>query len=346
MGETGCGKTSLIIKLNQLLNNGKTTLEIININPSITDDKLYLIINNLNEKAKQIKDEELWIFFDDINTCLSLQLITEIFSKRTYHGYILNDNIRLIGACRPYRKRKKDKEKLGLSLSNDNDKELVYLVQPLPQSLFYYIFCIGSISEEEEKIYIYNIIQKLFTKEEKNLYEITVEIISKCHNFLRSIYDTSIVSLRDINRFNKLVEFFQDYFSKKNKYENKPNNDINNKLRSIICSIYLNYYTRLTNYKIKSYFESELRQILLKLINNNREKEYKGYPLMKEIINEDFKNEINCRMENIHKFSDFVKLEQDFLINQINIDKGIAKNSLLKENVFLLSPQPGKINIF
>ena len=31
MGETGCGKTSLIIKLNQLLNNGKTTLHEINL---------------------------------------------------------------------------------------------------------------------------------------------------------------------------------------------------------------------------------------------------------------------------------------------------------------------------
>lgn len=32
MGETGWGKTALIKKLNQLLNNGEETLEIININ--------------------------------------------------------------------------------------------------------------------------------------------------------------------------------------------------------------------------------------------------------------------------------------------------------------------------
>ncbi len=34
MGETGCGKTALIKKLNQLLNNGEEKLEILNINPS------------------------------------------------------------------------------------------------------------------------------------------------------------------------------------------------------------------------------------------------------------------------------------------------------------------------
>ena len=40
MGETGCGKTSLIIKLNQIANNGENTLKIININPEISDVKL------------------------------------------------------------------------------------------------------------------------------------------------------------------------------------------------------------------------------------------------------------------------------------------------------------------
>ena len=34
MGEAGCGKTVLIKKLNQLLNNGEEKLEILNINPS------------------------------------------------------------------------------------------------------------------------------------------------------------------------------------------------------------------------------------------------------------------------------------------------------------------------
>jgi midasin (ATPase involved in ribosome maturation) len=40
MGETGCGKTALIIKLSQILNNGETNVEIINIHPGITDEKL------------------------------------------------------------------------------------------------------------------------------------------------------------------------------------------------------------------------------------------------------------------------------------------------------------------
>ena len=37
MGDTGCGKTTLITKLNQILNNGVKTVEIINIHPGITN---------------------------------------------------------------------------------------------------------------------------------------------------------------------------------------------------------------------------------------------------------------------------------------------------------------------
>ena len=35
MGETGCGKTALIKKLSQILNNGEVVVEIINIHPGI-----------------------------------------------------------------------------------------------------------------------------------------------------------------------------------------------------------------------------------------------------------------------------------------------------------------------
>ena len=40
MGETGCGKTTLIYKLSQIFNNGEKLVETINIYPTITDRKL------------------------------------------------------------------------------------------------------------------------------------------------------------------------------------------------------------------------------------------------------------------------------------------------------------------
>ena len=452
MGDTGCGKTMLITKLNQLLNNGVQTVEIIDIHPGINDEKLSDIMDKKDEIARKNKDKELWLFFDEINTCLSLSLITEIFINRAYGGKKISDNIRLIGACNPYRKRKGNKEKCGLTLSDDNDNELVYLVQPLPQSLLYYVFSFGSIDETDEKKYINSIIEKLFTEDEKDLHEYTTETISACHKHLKNEFDDSVVSLREIARFTKCVEFFKEYFTKKNKFLERNNNEKNNKIRSIICSIYLCYYIRLiddnkTAQRIK--FESKIRASLLKLVNareestkfkdlkeilsnegrdnensnktvqfeiiknildtnlteeekkmtrlekdldekeknsaklillnkeeqklaindlpkdNNLKPEefeklkdkkfrhlkelklkYKKYyedveekvsGLVNNFKNNEFKAEIESRVyKNIQFFSDFLKIEQNFLIEQIELDNGIGKNTLLKENVFLL----------
>ena len=390
MGDTGCGKTALITKLNQILNNGETTVQIENIHPGINDEKLCEIMKEKDDLAKEKGNKELWLFFDEINTCPSLSLITEIFINRTYYGNPISDNIRLIGACNPYRKRKGNKEKCGLSFSDDNDDELVYLVNPLPQSLLYYVFSFGRIDDEDEKKYIKSIIEKIFPIEEKrklkqlnnqkkkeleekkqtknsdvyshmkneekeNLkkeiksleveiktierelkyHEITTEAISQCHKYLRKTYDASVVSLREIARFPKLVEFFKFYFRKKNEYEHRDNNEKNNKIRSIICSIYLCYYIRLTEDFKRTNFEQELRSILLQLVTYE---ETKPGNLKEQIQIEELKTEIESRpKEKIEKnFSDFLKIEQDYLIKQIKPDKGIGKNTLLKENTFLL----------
>ena len=149
-------------------------------------------------------------------------------------------------------------------MSDDNENELVYLVEPLPQSLLYYVFSFGSIDNNDEKKYIHSIIEKLFTIEEKNLHEITRDAISKCHIYLRETFDPSVVSLREIARFSKCIEFFMKYFTKKNNYLGRVNNEKNNKLRSIICSIYLCYYIRLTDDKKRANFEVTLRPLLLK----------------------------------------------------------------------------------
>jgi energy-coupling factor transporter ATP-binding protein EcfA2 len=273
MGETGCGKTSLIIKLSQLLNNGKILVEKINIHPGITDQEISKKMEEINAKAKgpEYIDEknkgnkkELWIFFDEINTCLSLSLLTEIFINRSFNGEKLEENIRLIGACNPYRKRTELSERCGLTRENDKDDILVYKVEQLPLSLLYYVFSFGSLKNEDEKKYIRSIIQKLFNEQEDLLCKLTTEAISKCHIFLRDTFkDPSVVSLREIARFTKCVEFFQDYFLKKNnQIKDKIDEEIKKlyKIKSIICSIYLCYYIRLTNDGKRGEFDYTLQK--------------------------------------------------------------------------------------
>ena len=351
MGETGCGKTSLIIKLSHILNNGEQLVEVINIHPGITDEEIIRIMIDTNNKAKnKYKNKEFWVFFDEINTCLSLSLLTEIFINRTFNGEKLENNIRLIGACNPYRYRKQNIERCGLMREDDEDSEqLVYKVEKLPESLLYYVFSFGSLQEEDEKKYIKSIIQILFTEEEEKLHDLTTEAISMCHIFLRKSFgdDPSIVSLREIARFTKSVEFFEDYFLKKYNFllENSENKPIKlsiddrkklYKIKSIICSIYLCYYIRLTNEEKRANFENELQEILLRIANafcpeidENQEGD-----LFSKIRDENLEQEL--REQNFTKFSDLLKIEETFLLDQIELDKGIGKNQLLKENLFML----------
>ena len=358
MGETGCGKTSLIVKLSELLNNGTNKVKIINIHPGITEDDIYKTMKIINDKEKEKKfmdkekKQELWVFFDEINTCLSLSLLTEIFINRTFNGEKLEDNIRLIGACNPYRRRKITAEKCGLTREDDIENDLVYKVEQLPQSLLYYVFSFGSIRKEDEKKYIYSIIQKLFPKkenkketkdeeEEEELHQLTTEAISQCHIFLRETFeDPSIVSLREITRFTSSVEFFKEFFLKKvGKKESELDDETKKyfKIKSIICSIYLCYYIRLINDVKRGNFDNVLQETLLKIVNVYSKEEIdekNENNLFDKINNEKIRNELYGK--SFCQFSDLLKIEEEFLLKQIELDKGIGKNELLKENLFLL----------
>ena len=131
------------------------------------------------------------------------------------------------------------------------------------------------------------------------------------------------------------MKFFKDYFTKKNLCQNRKNNEKNNKLRSIICSIYLCYYTRLSDNIYRINFEKRLRKVLLQLINNEKIEE-KKQNIIDLIKNKDLKDEILSRPEEKieYNFSDFIKIEQNYLINQIKLEKGIGINYLLKDNLF------------
>ena len=67
------------------MNNGKNFVEKINIHPGIKDEEKSQKMKGINKKAKS-KKKELWVFFSEINNCLSLALLTEILINRTFNG--------------------------------------------------------------------------------------------------------------------------------------------------------------------------------------------------------------------------------------------------------------------
>ena len=302
----------------------------------------------------------------------------EIFINRTYNAKNIEENIRLIGTCNPYRLKTEKEENSGLSHPYKT-KGLAYDVNILPQSLMYFVFNFGYLEKENEEKYIKSILSNHFKNFDIGLINIVKEIISKCHQYLRQLYDYSIVSLREIKRFLKLYDNLMKYYNnkdeldlekntkkseekknkkKKNKESIEEMNVINEKLKvneikSLIVATYLNYYTRLIDKAKRTNFESELKENLIKLANYYSKDQNKGSEdqtknnenqndtkdnytnsldiKWKPLLN-DYKN---FKSENNTNYSIFFENECDYIIDNINLDKGIAKNRILKENIFL-----------
>ena len=163
MGEQDLVKQTLILKLNKLLNNGKGNLQQINIGQNISNEEIYKIIKEKEEIAQKKKDDELWLYFANKtgnNFYLYLPVIKEIFFHRTYNGKKISDNIRIIGTCYPNKKTKIKNPKSGLNLTIKNENETLYSSMNLPQQFLYCIFNIHTISEDYERKYIYNVLEK------------------------------------------------------------------------------------------------------------------------------------------------------------------------------------------
>ena len=363
MGETGCGKTLLIRKLSEIMNNGECKMKILNIHAGISDRD---IINFINDKViiearnlKEIEDKKkldheylkeiyfpkkLWVFLDEINTCKSMSLISELMCKNTCQGKELPDNIIFIAACNPYRHEEKGMtEKAGLDIlqaykekKNLFDKKqkaansnLAYNVNPLPHSLLNFVFDFGNLTPEDEKSYIERIILEPiegFDKYNynKDIYKLAKKMISKAQNFIRNKNGISSVSLREIRRFNIFYEFLYIYLKSKkemnlnlnenNKMDNSDNEfykkltEIELHIYSIILAVFACYYLRIADMKERKEFRYLMNQVLRKF-----------YLLIGNL-----------------DFLDIPLKEELYIANNIELGNGIAKNRALLDALFSL----------
>ena len=313
MGETGVGKTKLLEMLTRLYGKGTCYMKKLQIHAGITDQHIVSFIDEVTEEVIEEKREKelTWIFFDEINTCNSLGLITEIMCNHTYLGKKINDNFVFLGACNPYRILTKKMKESGLVYYNTKEKNqfnnLVYTVNPLPHALLNFVFDFASLQPEDEKKYIVSTVKTMMSKieEEKLIVNIDkeeinelekeiIECISICHKFIRDKYDRSSVSLREISRFRIFFEYFIKYFKNTNTTYAKLHSCIN-------ITLYLCYYLRLNDKK--------------------------------------YREELNNQLNIFYKNSDFRTIperEISYITHQMAYEKekGIALNRALRENLF------------
>ena len=331
MGETGVGKTKLLEMLATLYGNGTCNWKRLQIHAGTTDKKIIKFIEKVTkeveeeerkkrEKEKEEgkneneerKNEKTWIFFDEINTCNSLGLITEIMCNHTYLGKKINPNFVFLAACNPYRVLTKKMRESGLVYYNLKEKNklnnLVYTVNPLPHSLLNFIFDFGSLQAEDEKKYITNTIISILDKikrdniigniSEGDLNSIRDDIINSiviCHDFIRGKYDKSSVSMREIRRFGIFLEYFIKSIDTQKNYKPKEKMKL-----SLNMTLYLCYYLRLNDKKY--------REELAEKLNGFFKKNFLHFP-----------------DKEVKRLTESMSIEKG---------KGIALNRALKENLF------------
>ncbi|XP_052086034.1 E3 ubiquitin-protein ligase RNF213-like [Mytilus californianus] len=362
MGETGCGKTRLIKFMCSLQQPPGVEVKNMILMKVHGGTKACDIIRKVKQaekitarNSKQHINMDTVLFFDEANTTEAIGVIKEIMCDKTLGGkpMELHQRLKMVAACNPYRKHSKELiqrlEQAGLGYHVDAEKttdklghvpmrNLVYRVQPLPQSMLPLVWDFGQLDTEVEELYIRQMVLRCVNNGHlpslPGLDKIVSKILTVSQDFMRKQKDEcSFVSLRDVERVLQVMSWFykqsQDeehlLFNEIRFQERKKNQkagresikDIEDKLkqrhdgiddltRSLVLALGVCYHACLK--KRKEYRRTVARHFKTPL----------NLPAGADQIEEEI---LNC---------------QSAFIDNVELAQNIAKNKALKENVFMM----------
>eukprot|EP00002_Diphylleia_rotans_P032595 TRINITY_DN685_c0_g1_i1.p1 TRINITY_DN685_c0_g1~~TRINITY_DN685_c0_g1_i1.p1 ORF type:complete len:4818 (-),score=1112.10 TRINITY_DN685_c0_g1_i1:287-14740(-) len=257
MGETGCGKTRLIKFLCDIMEGRSFTLD---VHGGIKENDVKEIVQQVRDAANENPNQQIYLFFDEINTANCMGLFKECLCDRSCDGIPFPPNVAIIGACNPYRFRVDTGNRAVSGLifkynspqnalfKDDLLDRLVYLVYPIPPSMAMHVWDFGSLSNDDEKEYVSSIVRNPTLSAENHT--LFTEMIVKAQDFLRKIYqDDSCVSLRDVHRCASLQKWFFNQDTDRIKFYQdagvKEADRHDSQLTSIILALSCCYYYRL-----------------------------------------------------------------------------------------------------
>uniref|UniRef100_A0AAQ5Y0G2 RING-type E3 ubiquitin transferase n=1 Tax=Amphiprion ocellaris TaxID=80972 RepID=A0AAQ5Y0G2_AMPOC len=342
MGETGCGKTRLIKFLCELRRSGVATenMKLVKVHGGTTSEMIYSKVREAEDIALINKTDygfDSVLFFDEANTTEAISSIKEVLCDKTVKGESLTSNcgLQIIAACNPYRKHTdemiKRLESAGLGYrvrAEETDeklgsiplRQLVYRVQALPPSMIPLVWDFGQLNDHTEKIYIQQIVQRVVEskKIDRSYIKCITDVLSASQKYMRTRKDEcSFVSLRDVERCMQAFVWFYDnhvmFFAELEEFESQQNAEKQERhqrqsenrdpvLWSLVMAIGMCYHACLEN-------KDKYRQ----KISKGLPPAYSPAKVMQEI-----------------------SLMQDLLLSGVPMGDTIARNSALKENVFMM----------
>ena len=300
MGETGCGKTTLVRYLAQTC---QVHLDSINIHAGYTLEKLYIWLLEKNKEAMQSPKTEIWLFMDEINTCDHLTFLSDFICHRQLFGQLICPNIKIIAACNPYRLREVSQMKtagIDNKIAPDAFARLAYRVHPLPENLLEYVWDYGSLTEDDESMYIHKMIADGLMGMEPNDVNLFVQLIISSQHCIRKIEGNKhCVSLRDVYRTKMLIKWFTGW---------KETKKCDFKYMPVVLALAHCFMSRLAS--------DQNRKIYLENLSN-------------------------CFSNFLIKLSSdeilrLLRQKQDEILSQMELPRGIARNTALRENVFIV----------
>ncbi|XP_077939881.1 E3 ubiquitin-protein ligase rnf213-alpha isoform X1 [Gasterosteus aculeatus] len=342
MGETGCGKTRLIKFLCELRRGGVATenMKLVKVHGGTTSEMIYTKVREAETVASINKLDygfDSVLFFDEANTTEAISSIKEVLCDETVKGESLTPNcgLKVIAACNPYRKhtdkmiRRLESAGLGYRVGAEETDEklgsiplrqLVYRVQALPPSMIPLVWDFGQLNDDTEKIYIQQIVQRVVERKaiDQSYIKCITDVLSASQKYMRTRKnECSFVSLRDVERcmqsfvwfcdnhvmlFAELEKFESDQKAERNERQHRQPDGRDPVLWSLVMAIGVCYHACLEK-------KDKYRQ----KISTSLPPAYTPAKVMQEI-----------------------SLMQDLLLNGVPMGDTIARNSALKENVFMM----------
>ncbi|ETO30657.1 hypothetical protein RFI_06464, partial [Reticulomyxa filosa] len=302
MGETGCGKTSLIKCMGHAAN---VNLIAIDVHGGFGRDEIRKVIKNCSKQVLANRDQDLWLFLDEVNTSPDIGWFKELICEHSLDGVKISSQIKVIAACNPYRQRKVQ-VKMGEHTNTDDPlSQWVYRVFPLCDTMKEYIWPFGQLSLLDEKQYIWAMTKQMKEnfdptsiayKEIERWETVIAKNISKSQQFLHEVLaNEAIVSLRDVSR---CLKFFYWLMQQQERVTAKTEKVLWIE-RALNIALSLSYYFRLSETQRKDFS---------KLISSSRKSSFS------DMVNEEVTRLSAC----------FEELPQ------------VAFHTILKENMFVL----------